>query len=156
MAKLRGPQGLLWITWAGGGFSLVEVGVVAAVILLEMALEAELDLSAVGHLVVLLPIVIVAANALNELALQASQNSLAATAATHETAQPRGMEDKVVYHSQPNLNAFITLSVRHHLLDGHVLVELRDQLNAQRISPPTEFLQANHDNLVQAWFRVRA
>jgi len=34
VAKLRGPQGLLWITWAGGGFSLVEVGVVAAVILL--------------------------------------------------------------------------------------------------------------------------
>ncbi len=34
MAKLRGPEGLLWITWAGGGFSLVEVGVVGAVILL--------------------------------------------------------------------------------------------------------------------------
>ena len=34
MAKLRGPQGLLWITWAGGGISLVEVGVVGAVILL--------------------------------------------------------------------------------------------------------------------------
>ena len=27
VAKMRGPQGLLWITWAGGGFSLVEVGI---------------------------------------------------------------------------------------------------------------------------------
>ena len=31
---MRGPDGLLWITWAGGGFSLVEVVVVGAIILL--------------------------------------------------------------------------------------------------------------------------
>ena len=34
VAKMRGPDGLLWITWAGGGFSLVEVVVVGAIILL--------------------------------------------------------------------------------------------------------------------------
>ena len=34
VAKMRGPNGLLWITWAGGGFSLVEVAVVGAIILL--------------------------------------------------------------------------------------------------------------------------
>jgi MATE family multidrug resistance protein len=33
VAKLRGPKGLLWITWAGSGFSLVEVVVVALIIL---------------------------------------------------------------------------------------------------------------------------
>ena len=33
VAKLRGKEGLLKITWAGGGFSLIEVGVVAVVIL---------------------------------------------------------------------------------------------------------------------------
>jgi len=33
VAKLRGKEGLLAITWAGGGFSLVEVGVVALIIL---------------------------------------------------------------------------------------------------------------------------
>lgn len=32
VAKLRGPTGLLWITWAGGGFSLVEVAVVGLII----------------------------------------------------------------------------------------------------------------------------
>ena len=31
---MRGPDGLLWITWAGGGFSLVEVVVVGAIVLL--------------------------------------------------------------------------------------------------------------------------
>ena len=33
VVKLRGPTGLLWITWAGGGFSAVELVVLAAIIL---------------------------------------------------------------------------------------------------------------------------
>ena len=33
VAKMRGPHGLLAITWAGGGFSLIEVLVVGAIIL---------------------------------------------------------------------------------------------------------------------------
>ena len=33
VAKLRGPDGLLWITWASAGFSLVEILVLAVVIL---------------------------------------------------------------------------------------------------------------------------
>lgn len=33
VAKLRGGSGLRWITWAGGGFSLVEVAVLAVIIL---------------------------------------------------------------------------------------------------------------------------
>ena len=45
VAKLRGPSGLLWITWAGGGFSLVEVAVVGTIIVLgnwpKYALEAK-------------------------------------------------------------------------------------------------------------------
>ena len=32
VVKLRGPSGLLGITWAGGGFSLIEIVVLAAII----------------------------------------------------------------------------------------------------------------------------